>query len=364
MSFGSALRSPARALRGGEVHTLARVARARIEALAPKVALLSAVTPENFVQECARLAAGLRRGSFDRPKFVYPDRDSLDAEVAELDSLAQALARAGNAPLARVAAELALEARLVDARETKQFHELAAKRFRVSPAEDEAAERYASPLPDDIEPTHLSDDKIDPRSLLSIVRAEVGRLFLPVRVITSARLASLAAVAGTTIVVAEGRRVTTREAERTARHEVHGHVVPALSRALRAREASLSDQALFDGEDLAIGAQVDAEEGRALCLESDAGFLDEGRRADLGLRHLAARWAHEGADLLEVVRGLDGFGLSVERSVLVAARACRAGGLGRERVYLPAYFRERSRRAEGDCGTVAPCDSRPRPPRS
>jgi hypothetical protein len=356
MTIESARRPFAPVLSGLEVPALGRVGRARIAALAPKVALLSAVTPENFVHECQRLAAGLRRGSFERPKFVYPDRDDLDTERAELFSLAEALSRVGHTGLARVAGELLLEAEMVSARETKQFHRLAAKRFRPEPSEDEAAEALAGPLPDDIAPTHLSDDKIDPLSLLSAVRAEVGRLFLPVRVTTSARLAALAAVAGTTIVVAEGRRTTAREARRTALHEVHGHVVPALSRARREREASLPERALLAGEDLALATQVDAEEGRALVLEDDAGFLDEARLRDLGLRHLAARWAHEGAELLDVVRGLEGFGLSVERAVFMAARACRAGGLGRERVYLPAYFRERSRRTAGECGTVAPCE--------
>jgi hypothetical protein len=352
MTTETARRRVAPALTATEVPVLGRVARARLGALAPKIALLSAVTPENFVQECARLAAGLRRGSFERPRFVYPEREGLAAERAELDSLTEALGRVGLVELARVAAELSLEAQLVDARETKLFPVLASKRFRARATEDEAAEAFAGPLPDDIATTHLSDDKIDPRSLLSVVRAEVGRLFLPVRVTTSARLASLAAVAGTTIVVAEGRRTTAREAARTALHEVHGHVVPALRRASR----ELSESALLAGDDLAVGSQVDAEEGRALGLEDDAGFLDEARLRDLGLRHLAARWAHEAADLLDVVRGLAGFGLSVERSVFVAARACRAGGLGRERVYLPAYFRERSRRIGGECGTVAPCE--------
>lgn len=326
---------------GDEARALQKVALARLVALAPTVGMLSAVTPENFVPECARLAAALRRGSAEAPRFVYPERDSLDATIAELSSLADLLAARGDHPLARRAYELALEARMVEARNTPSFRALATQRFGVSPAQDEAAELFAEPLPDDDDPTHLTDDKIDPASLLSAVRGEVGRLFLPVRVITSARLASLAAAAGTTIVVAEGRRTTAREAQRTALHEVHGHVLPALAR-----------QQLGGAAELRAAGDVDREEGCAIVIEEAAGFFDAGRKADLGVRHVAARWAHEGADLVDVVRGLLSYDLSMERAVLVAARACRAGGLGRERVYLPAYFAERRRL----CDTVSGCE--------
>jgi hypothetical protein len=320
---------------GCDKQALRTVAAARLLTLAPRVAMLSAVTPENFVSECARLATAFRRGSNEVPRFVYPERDSLDSVFAELASLAELLFAAGDEALASRAHELALEARLVDARCTPAFRALAARRFGVSPHADELAERFAAPLPEDGDASHVTDDKIDPESLLAVVRAEVGRLFLPVRVTTSARLASLAAAAGTTIVVAEGRRTTAREALRTALHEVHGHVVPALA---RARVGGLAE--------LRLAGDVDREEGRALLLEEAAGYLDAGRKADLGIRHLAARWAHEGAELVEVVRGLLSYELSPERAVMVAARACRAGGLGRERVYLPAYFRARAERAE------------------
>lgn len=306
--------------------------------LAKDIAMLSAATPENFVGECARLASALRRGTDASSQFVYPQRDSLDAAIAELACLAELLHARGDDGLACRAQELCLEARLVEARGTADFRELAARRFGVTAPEDEAAEAFAEPPPEDVSPTHLSDDKMDPDSLLSAVRGEVGRLFLPVRVITSARLASLAAAAGTTIVVAEGRRTTAREARRTALHEIHGHVLPALAR------QRLGDVAAVRG-----AGDVDREEGRALVIEEAAGFLDAGRRADLGVRHLAARWAHEGAELVDVVRGLLAYELSMERAVLVAARACRAGGLGRERVYLPAYFAERRRL----CDTVS-----------
>ncbi len=274
--------------------------------------MLSAVTPQNFVAECARLAAAFRRGSAETPRFIYPERDSLEPTVAELSSLTELLVARGDHALASRTHELALEARMVEARNTPAFRELAVQRFGVSPAQDEGAELFAEPLPDDDDPTHLTDDKIDPDSLLSAVRGEVGRLFLPVRVVTSARLASLAAAAGTTIVVAEGRRTTAREAQRTALHEVHGHVLPALAR-----------QQLGGLASLRAAGDVDREEGCALVIEEAAGFLDAGRKADLGIRHVAARWAHEGADLVDVVRGLVSYELSIERAVLVAARACR-----------------------------------------
>ena len=322
------------------------VAAGRLLELSPQVALMQAVTPLNFVTECARITAARARGAEVRTRFVYPVREKLSVVVAELSTLSESLSARGEGALAARAREIYLEARLVDRRGQADFRALAAERFGSSPEDDARAEAYAAvgvPTEAGAPPTlHWTDDAADPGSLLSAVRNEVGRLRLPVRVLTSPSLASLAAAAGTTVVVAEGRRTTAREAQRTALHEVHGHVLPALARLCGGPFAQAR-----------VAGDIDREEGRALCLEEEAGFFDGARRGELGLRHVAARAAHEGASFVDVLQVLTGRDVSPERAVRLAARACRGGGLGRERVYLPAYFAERARQ----CATLSPCES-------
>ena len=81
------------------------------------------------------------------------------------------------------------------------------------------------------------------------------------------------------------------------------------------------------------------QEGRALWLERDAGFLDYGRRRELALRRLAARAVEARADFVATVRLLCARGAALALALRVAARVHRGGGLGREAVYVPALLR-------------------------
>jgi hypothetical protein len=128
--------------------------------------------------------------------------------------------------------------------------------------------------------------------------------------------------------IAAGRCLTAREVDRTVLHEIEGHVLPALSRSLGTVTTRLRP-----------AGDSDAEEGRALALEREHGWLDANRRKELGMRHLAAVMAHEGATFEEIADKLDTLSADVAQAVRIAIRALRGGGLGRERVYLPALFR-------------------------
>jgi hypothetical protein len=117
---------------------------------------------------------------------------------------------------------------------------------------------------------------------------------------------------------------------------------------------------------------ADDQEGRALAIEQRAGLLGPARRVELARRHLACRTVAAGADFVESQRALMNAGAPLDDALRIAARAhrgggrrgggCCAGGLARERVYLPAMLRvaallERDRSADRvlSVGQVA-CD--------
>ncbi|HEU4411797.1 MAG TPA: tyrosine/phenylalanine carboxypeptidase domain-containing protein, partial [Polyangiaceae bacterium] len=314
-----------------------------LEAAARRVRLLEAATPLNAEPELLRLSGARRSGRRPEPAFAYAAPPRAGELSAPLEALAGWLE--GEAPpgprLAERARELAEEARLADAVGTAAFPVLAARRFRSGPADDARAERWAHLPPDEPGDERLvaSDDASNPDSLLCRMRAAVGRLRLPVRVVVRPGLAALAAAGESTLYVAEGRWLGPRDVARTVLHEVWGHALPALARArspypLASRPAG----------------DADREEGRALLLEARAGFLDRAHKKELGLRHLAARMAHESVPFHDVVDRLEGLGAGAARALRLAARATRGGGLGRERIYLPmlrlayAEARERGRR--------------------
>ncbi len=298
-----------------------------LEAASRKVRLLEAATPLNAEPELARLSHERRAGRRPEPAFVYAGAPGAAELAGPLEALAGWLEGAPPPAgrLAERAREIAAEARLAAAVGTPAFAALAARRFSSGAADDARAERWAR-LCDGAGPGPLvaSDDTSDPDSLVRRMRAAVGRLRLPVRVVVRPGLAALAATGEATIYVAAGRRVGARDVARTVLHEVWGHALPALARGrlpypLATRPAG----------------DVDREEGRALVLEARAGFLDRARKKELGLRHLAARLAHGGEPLHDIADRLEGLGAGAAQALRIAARATRGGGLGRERVYLP-----------------------------
>jgi len=313
---------------------------------AREVQLLGSLTPVDAHRERARLVAAVEAGREACPRWRYAPVAHDDLRRA-LDAAEHALAEQAETPLDRLyqerVRELSLEAELCAAAGTGDLPRLARERFS---ARDPAVARQASVLcktwleePARAAPTDtLASDDDDPRSLLSLLRAEVGRLHLPFSVVTQASLASLAATGDGVILVAPGRRVADEDAARTVLHEIEGHARPRA----RASEVPL---AIFRA---GTARGVDDQEGRALLLEERAGLLGSRRRRQLAARHRACEAMADGAAFADVTCLLAGeHGLDALQAVVVAERVFRGGdgirpGLGRERVYLEALVRVRA----------------------
>jgi hypothetical protein len=311
-----------------------------------EVRLLASLTPVDAHHERDRLVRELEAGRRASPRWVYAPVSNEDLRRA-LDAAERALAEQVETPLDRLylerIRELALEAELCTAVGTPRVARLALERF--APAGVDVA-RQASALcarwldePPGEPPaeTWMSDDA-DPRSLVSRMRAEVGRRHLPFTVVTQATLAPLAATGDGVILVAEGRAVSDEDATRTVLHEVEGHACP------RARAEAAGLALLRAG----TARGVDDQEGRALLLEERAGLLGPRRRRQLATRHRAYEAMAEGATFTEVAQQLTReHGLEPLAAILVGERVFRGGdgvraGLGRERIYLEALVRVRA----------------------
>jgi hypothetical protein len=328
------------------------------------VKLIRAVTPTNFDSELGELERAFRRGSPRLPRWSY-DSQAVPPELcAALEKLAGFLE--GLSPLGQVyaarARELCVEASIIDAVGTPRLRSRAEERFVAKTDEgrldlahaDELAAAWAAPGAEPevlAEDRSLSSDLDDPSSLVARMAAEVGKNFLPMRVVLQAGLASLAATGDGVILVAPGKWVARRDVERTVLHEIAGHAMPR-ARAMRAPIGIFA---------LGTARGIDDQEGRALMIEESAGFLDTGRRRELGFRHIAARAALEGQNLVDVARLLLDKGARVAEAVRIAARVERgglgAGGLAREVVYLPAYLRVRRAINGGGPEREAPSNS-------
>jgi hypothetical protein len=163
-------------------------------------------------------------------------------------------------------------------------------------------------------------------------------LKLPFAVLARDDLVPLAATGERAILVASGRLVSEEDVRRTVLHEVHGHALP------RARAAESRCPVFAMG----TARGTDAQEGYALVLEERAGLLGPWRARQLALRHLAALAMGDGASFVDVVSMLiNVHQCAYEDAVFICERVFRGGdgvrpGLGRERVYLPAYLAVRA----------------------
>jgi len=306
------------------------VAQAALEAMR-RVRLIGAATPINAEPEIERLVAALEAGRPSFPQWVHRrERTSVPEMLGAQDLVRERMA------------ELRLEAAMAEVAGTPAFAPLAAERFheptRVLRAADRTAEAW-SKLPTSDEGELVRTDSDDPRSLLSQVRAAIGRARAPF----SVRVSSLGALAATgehTVYVARGRSTTAQAACRIALHEVSGHVMPRV----RARRLHW----IFE---LGTARGTDEQEGLAVLYEERAGLLDDARRVDLARRHLATRAMRSGADFVEVTRLLVRMGASSRDAIAIAARVFRGSngrfpGLGRESVYITSFSRVESHLAK------------------
>lgn len=316
---------------------------------AREVRPLAALTPLDPLRERLRLAALLRAGQRALPRWTYASLDHTELrralEGAER-ALERGLATAIDALyLARIQ-ELSIEAAMCAAAGTRSIAALAVQRFAPANA---ALARAAASLRaawlaieirrDDatLDESIASDDP-HPRSLLSQMRAAVGRLRLPFTVVPTRGLTALAATGDRAIYVAMGRIVAPEDAARTVLHEIEGHACP------RARAAHAGCSLFRAG----TARGTDDQEGRALLIEERAGFLAGTRRRQLAARHWAVEAMLAGASFADVARVLvEELGFEADEAVLIAERAFRGGdgehpGLGRERVYLESLLRMRA----------------------
>lgn len=305
-----------------------------------EVRLIHSVTAENASEELARVLAAWEAGQEAAPRWRYPTLTLRKELRGALERLAEAI---GNDPplgpiYAARARELALEAELMENVGSIRFRTLAERRFvRVSEADardrakaDALAEAWAQAAPEENgEKLIISDDETEPESLLSMLRAEIGRRQLPLRVVVQPGLASLAAMADDAVVIAAGWKMRPSDAARTVLHEIEAHALPRLM----ANEQRIG---LFA---FGTAGGLDDQEGRALVIERAAGFFRPSRLRELAFRHLAARETLAGASFVDVVRMLVEKSAPLASAVRIAARVQRGGGLSREIVYLPGFVR-------------------------
>lgn len=313
----------------------ARATQALSEA-STQIRVIASNTPTNLREELDRLNACWRSGAAV-PRFCYaapPDLAALRGALLGLADELDGLDGLG-AVYASRARELETEAALCEHAGGPGLWAAARRRYARRDAFEGQADDVAAAWLDERAPavtdtaTTRSDDEHEPTSLLSRLRQELGRRRLPLRVLVSKNLASLAATGEGFVQIVAERALSPRDVERTVLHEIEGHVLP--------RQASTSAPiGIFT---LGTARGSDDQEGRALALERAAGFLDHGRRREIALRHQAARSVAAGADFVATARLLLDRGAPLADALRITARVHRGGGLGREAVYLPALLR-------------------------
>ena len=301
-----------------------------------QIRVIASNTPTNLREELDRLHACWRSAP-EVPRFTYappPDHTTLRNALLGLADELDGLGELGSIYAGR-ARELSLEAALCEHAGRPGLWEAARRRYALRDEFEAAADATAAKWLDEPAPsaaptaTSRSDDEHDPTSLVSRLRQELGRRRLPLRVLVSKNLASLAATGEGFVQIVAERALSSRDVERTVLHEIEGHVLP--------RHASTSAPIGIFALGTARGS--DDQEGRALARERAAGYLDHGRRREIALRHQAARSVGAGADFVATARLLLDRGATLADALRIAARVHRGGGLAREIVYLPALLR-------------------------
>jgi len=335
-------------------------ANSALSQAACSIRVIASSTPINLRAELDRLEHEWAKGGDIVPRFSYsppPDHRALRAALSRLNDELEPHGEIGAVYAAR-ARELEHEAALCEAVGGADFWAAARRRYpRRDIFDDEADKTAAAWLAEPLNSEEngqgessmanaekrRSDDESDPSSLISRMRYELGRRKLPLRVIVRRDIASLAATGDGFVQVIADRGLSRQDVERTVMHEIEGHVIPRLASA----RAPLGIFALGT----AFGS--DDQEGRALALERERGFLEQGRRREIALRHTAARAVESGLDFPTTARLLETHGAPISDALRIAARVHRGGGLAREVVYLPALLRvEAARRADHDIDRV------------
>jgi hypothetical protein len=162
-----------------------------------------------------------------------------------------------------------------------------------------------------------------------LVRRELEKAGIHFTIRLSERLAARAAVDESSIWIKPRVYLRQAEARRIVVHEIYGH-------AIRRRNGRGWEHSLFRCG--VTGADAD-EEGRALWLEEQEGLLQATRRVELGKRHLAADACRQGASFSDTVELLLGLETPLDQALNLGLRVWRGGGIAREIMYLPGYWR-------------------------
>ena len=150
----------------------------------------------------------------------------------------------------------------------------------------------------------------------------------PGRIRIAPGLNSKSAVGGDELLVADNIKLDFEDGRRIAIHEIFAHWLVRLS-------AKDHDEILLQ---LGCAGSNFWEEGRALSIEEKYACLSTRRKRELALRHQLALACHEGQSAKESLEMACDYGLERGTAAALVLRIYRGGGLGRERIYLPAYL--------------------------
>jgi hypothetical protein len=307
--------------------------------------MIGAVTATNAASERARLVAKIARGEDPVPAWKYAP-EANDELRRELEEIARSLDAFSDDDESRLAAlyaararEIALEAHVASLAGLRALGEIAKTRFATDARDEREADALADAWKggdrDSIDDVTTLSDESEAGSLLTRMRQEVGRRRLPFQVVVDPNLSALAATGEQTIFIAKGRALTRADVERTVVHEIEAHAEPR-ARAPRARVGLFA---------IGTASGTDDQEGLALVLEERGGHATSRRCRELAIRHITARAMDRGASFVEAFRVLVRDHNAEPRvAVTIAERVFRGSdgtcaGLGRERVYLPAFVR-------------------------
>jgi hypothetical protein len=315
-----------------------------------QIRLLERVQPLGLAAELERLVAAWERGNELFPQLRYghrPDFTRLRDGLAMIGKWGESESERMGIDalwLASRAYELSGQAELVESLGTRRFGHLAQRLFPAPTGERASyvkglVDAWKDLKPDSLEPKYRSDDGCEPKSLYSLLRIRLVELGLRAEIRIETALNSVAATANGQIRILASTRLTEFEARRIVEHEVLAHLIPRLN-ATRANGPLKCGCALASAD----------EEGRALLIEERVNLMNDRRKHELALRHRANDSSRGGANFVEVVRELLGFGASVSTALKTALRCFRGsvvsgaeqtdcGGLGREVIYIPSYLR-------------------------
>lgn len=129
------------------------------------------------------------------------------------------------------------------------------------------------------------------------------------------------------ITIGSGRKFSEKDIERLNVHEIDVHV-------LRTENGNLQPLKIFIS---GFPKYLKTEEGLAGYREKITNLLDKKLREYAG-RAIAVDMMYNGYEFNQICEELEGYGFSNEEAWNIAYRALRAGGLGKDYIYLEGFI--------------------------